>query len=390
MVKMAVLAAQYLESVPSGFGVQDARDCLQHAFDILPISYILLGWSVPLDIEAAVAEETARRGARLYQWHPLLTGEGDTPLAWRTLSLHGKHIPGHNHLPEFTFLCPNHPAAQEYIAERIEKVIQSGIYQGIFLDRIRYPSPAASPEDFLGCFCDHCRRAAVIAGFDLDSVRRQIIRMPAEKDRRISLIQSLFAHNPQPDSALETYLRFRADSVTRCVASISSQIQASGMETSLDCFSPSLAWMVGQDLEALDKVSLWTKVMTYPHTYGPAGLPFELLGLLDWLQKWDTGNELEILRECSGLDLPHEREILASTGLPSKTIQQEIETGKFKGVKNLLAGLALVDIPGINRVDSDDLEANKEADGIVLSWDLRLISPETLRRLSTDSVFTHI
>ncbi len=387
---MTILAAQYLESVPSRFGIQEARECLRHAFDILPLSSILLGWSVPPNIEAAVAEETARHGAKLYQWHPLLTGERDTPSAWRTLSLHGKPIPGHNHLPEFTFLCPNHPAVQEYITERVEKVIGRGIYQGIFLDRIRYPSPAPSPEDFLGCFCDHCRRAAEIAGYDLDSVRRQIIRMPTQKDKRISLIQSLFAYNPQPDSALETYLRFRADSVTRCVASISSQIQASGMETSLDCFSPSLAWMVGQDLEALDKVSLWMKVMTYPHTYGPAGLPFELLGLLNWLQKWDTGNELEILRECSGLDLPHEREVLASTGLPSKTIQQEIETGKLKGVQTLLAGLALVDIPGINRVDSDDLEASKEADGIVLSWDLRLISPETLRRLSTDSVFTHI
>lgn len=379
---MVILAAQYLERLPPGYTTGQARSCLRRAFDILPLTHILLGWKVPPEIEDCVADETALRGARLYQWHPLLTGEGETPATWRTINLRGDPIPGHNNLPEFTFLCPNHPAVQEFIASRVENVIQKGIYQGLFLDRIRFTSPASGPEIFLGCFCDYCRRSAAETGIDLEAVRHHITKMLDENDRRILFTKSLFAGYSKPDASIAAFLRFRAESVTRRLAAISWQLNASSLEVGLDCFSPSLAWMVGQDLAALDKVSAWTKIMTYPHTFGPAGLPFELLGLLDWLRYWNTGSELEILRGCSQLDIPETREELARSGLPTETIRKEIESGKRMGIKTLLAGLALVDIQGINRVNMDHLDASQNADGIVLSWDLLNISPEILSQVS--------
>jgi hypothetical protein len=44
---MTILAARYLESVPTGITAQQARNCLRRDFDILPLSHILLGWNVP-------------------------------------------------------------------------------------------------------------------------------------------------------------------------------------------------------------------------------------------------------------------------------------------------------------------------------------------------------
>ncbi|MBN2146844.1 MAG: hypothetical protein JW726_05625 [Anaerolineales bacterium] len=380
---MNILAAQYLESVPSGLTPEQARSCLRHAFDILPLTHILLGWDVPPAIESVIADETARHSAKLYQWHPLLTGDQESPPDWHTRNLHGEPIPGYNHLPEFTFLCPNHPAVVDFITARIEKVVQRRIYHGLFLDRIRFPSPTASPEDHLGCFCKHCCRAAREAGFDLEEVRIQINGMLPEKQGRIALLQNLFTRLPEADSSVQAFLRFRADSITQRVAATSLLLNAAGIEVGLDCFSPSLAWMVGQDLRALGEIGLWTKIMTYPRTFGPAGLPFELLGLLDWLTKWNTGDELTTLRECSGLDLPMSRQSITALGLPSTTIHQEIELGKRMGVEPLLAGLALVELPGINTVKTNDLNAWKNADGLVLSWDLWHISPKTLSRLKS-------
>jgi len=381
---MNILAAQYLESLPPGLTPQLARERLRQAFDTLPLTHILLGWEVPPAIEQAVAEETASQGAQLYQWHPLLTGEKNTPEAWRTVNLHGKPIPGHHHLPEFTFLCPNHPETQDLLTTRIKSVIRRGIYQGLFLDRIRFPSPAASPEKFLGCFCVECRRAAKAAGFDLEQVRRHIEKLLTNSGGRIRLVRGLFGRYDERDTALETFLRFRADSVTCAVSSAAELLTAAGMATGLDSFSPSLAWMVGQDLGALDKISAWTKIMTYPHTYGPAGLPFELLGLRDWLKEQESSSCVEALRECSGLDLPPARETLASVGLPPATLQTEIELGRKLGITKLLAGLALVELPGINVVVPEDLQFAKNADGLVLSWDLWHISPEVLYNLGTE------
>jgi hypothetical protein len=122
--------------------------------------------------------------------------------------------------------------------------------------------------------------------------------------------------------------------------------------------------------------------MIYPHAFGPAGLPFELLGLLDWLGAGLQDDEMSVLRACSGLDLPVDRAALASTGLPAAAIQAEIALGKQMGVTTLLAGLALVDLPGINAAHPDDLPASLSADGIVLSWDLWHIAPDVLHRLA--------
>ena len=71
--------------------------------------------------------------------------------------------------------------------------------------------------------------------------------------------------------------------------------------------------------------------MTYPHTFGPAGLPFELLGLLDGLYRQNTGNGLDILREACGLDLPQTRETLATVGLHPEIHPKGNRTGSHNG-----------------------------------------------------------
>jgi hypothetical protein len=88
------------------------------------------------------------------------------------------------------------------------------------------------------------------------------------------------------------------------------------------------------------------------------------------------------LREACGLDLPQTRETLTTVGLHPKSIQKEIELGRRMGITILLAGLALVDLPGINVVDTADIQASQSADGLVLSWDLWHIAPKHLITIS--------
>ena len=176
-------------------------------------------------------------------------------------------------------------------------------------------------------------------------------------------------------------LGFRADAITSTVRVLAKRLEATGMEIGLDCFSPSLAWMVGQDLARLQAVSTWTKVMTYAHTFAPAGLPFELLGLMNWLDELAPGQGWECLRTFSGLTLPRSRDALARVGLPPAVIQDEIKLGRRMGVKKLLAGLALVELPGVNVVNLDDLAGCRRADGLVIAWDLWHVSDDVLGKL---------
>jgi len=384
---MTLLAAQYLER--SGFEItpQAARDRLRRAFEILPFNTILLGWEVLPSIEEAVASECARFGAKLYRWHPLLTSSSHTPIQMRTINRYGQPISGFHDMPEFTFLCPNRPEVQEICIEEIDRIIQHGLFQGLFLDRIRFPSPSTSPSEHLACFCDHCRLVARAEGLDLEETSSYISEILSKPNGRMELIRQLFEHN-ENNRHIEAFLAFRSASITRMVKFISTHLATGGLDTALDCFSPSLTRLVGQDLRELNDLSIWIKIMTYPRTYGPAGLPFELLGLLDWMDVEGKSDSCKALREICRVKIPDTRAELSQVGLQSKAISQEIALARQTGVKRLLAGLALVDLLGVNDINLEqarsDIQASLEADGLVLSWDLWFIPDMLLEMISRE------
>jgi hypothetical protein len=385
---MTLYAAQYLEYLPEGLTPQQARDGLRRAFDRLPLSMILLGWNVPPEIEAACAAETARQGAKLYQWHPLLTGDATTPAEWQTQNRHGAAIPGYRGLPEFTFLCPSRPGVRDFASERLEQVFQRGVYQGVFLDRIRFPSPFADPLNQLGCFCPVCQSKA--RNFDFNVLRAELDTLEASAAGRKQLVQRLFTDEGTSISIIGAFLAFRKQSILNVVKMAAGLIRAQGLEVGLDCFSPTLTHAVGQDLFALDVLCDWIKPMIYAHTHGPAGLPFEILELLGWLVKngLTEAEALKLITEVSGLPLPATTAQLQSEGLSPYAIQLETQRAKQAEVRKVLAGVALVTLPGVNDVQAAQLDLELAAyrtggaDGLTLSWDLWHIPSERLEQVA--------
>ena len=370
---MTVFAAQYLEYPPPDASPADIRARLREACQRLPISLVLLGWDLPSHLEEAAAEETARQNASLYRWQPWLTGDARTsfPHEWATVGPGGAPIPSFQDDPAFSFFCPNHREATDFLLERLNRIAARGLYQGIFFDRIRFPSPAADPSTHLGCFCADCIRLAAAAGLDLETVRRTIQALPAEV-----LVRSLLGKPDDPTSPLEAFLDFREESITRTIQAAAQKARSLGLDVGLDCFSPALTRMTGQNLPALDKTCDWIKIMTYPRVHGPAGLPFELLGFANWMTNRGVPepSALRCLAEASGLAIPPTKVELRQAGLGSGTIAHEIECGRSLGVTRLLAGIALVEMKAVNESTPEqvqaDLKAARAADGLVISWDL--------------------
>ncbi len=372
---MTTFAVQYLESPYPDANPGAVRLRLRQACERLPINLVLLGWELSPALEEAVAEEAVRQHAQLYRWQPILTGDAhtDLPPEWATLGVDGHPIPGHDNLPEFTFICPNRNAVADFLSERLESVAASGLYQGIFLDRIRFPSPAIDPGRDLACFCRDCTRQAADAGLDLEQVRHTIQTLSPER-----LVRSLLGQPDQPASLFELFLDFRVRSISRTVRAVSRQIQSHNLAVGLDCFSPALTRMVGQDLSALDGYANWIKIMAYPRVFGPAGISFELLRLAEWLIRHDLSeaDTMRLLAEVSQLPIPASQAELAHAGLGSDTIRQEIRRGYELGITNLLAGIATVQMKAIHESTPQqiqaDLESSRAADGLVISWDLWL------------------
>lgn len=74
----------------------------------------------------------------------------------------------------FRFVCPNNPAARDKTLRRLRELLGRYAFKGVFLDKIRFPSPANGIDEALSCFCDHCRREARAVGLDLDAVAKML------------------------------------------------------------------------------------------------------------------------------------------------------------------------------------------------------------------------
>jgi hypothetical protein len=236
----------------------------------------------------------------------------------------------------------------------------------------------------LACFCQHCSRLAADAGLDLELVRDYLQLLPAH-----AVVRGLLGKSDLPDSPLDTFLDFRAASITRTVRTVANQARSYNLSIGLDVFSPSIAHMVGQDLSSLNETADWVKIMSYPRVFGPAGLSFELFGLAEWLNRngLDEIEALHILSHASRLPFPASIVELGRTGLGSEIITLEIQRSHEIGITNLLVGIALVKMEKIHesrpKQIQADLEASRVADGLVISWDLWLTPLKYLDRIRT-------
>jgi len=131
------------------------------------------------------------------------------------------------------------------------------------------------------------------------------------------------------------------------------------------------------------------------HTFAPAGVPFELNGIADFIsEKSRLGKDSVIkwLAQITHLPLPPDQETLIKNGLSSACLSAEFQKGAGIVLGKLLAGIELVAIKGITNIDplqlERDLRALKKVDphGIVLSWDLWKIPEEYLRIIA--KIFT--
>jgi hypothetical protein len=392
---MCILAIQFLEytSLVQDLTRDDVVRKLHRAGQLLPITHVLIGWQLPEALEEACHKETECMGAKFYRWQPYLTSDNAviSEPDWQVENALGHKVKGFQNLPEFTLICPNNSAAMDEKLKHLETIVKTGIYDGIFLDRIRYPSASQEFPNDLGCFCEHCIRSAKKVGLELDDARQEILQTKTDRKKGSELIEAIFSRRRVQDlsyrTILQSFFQFRVDNITRVVSDAARLIHGVGMEVGLDCFSPSLTTLVGQDLNHLGECADWVKIMTYARTFAPAGLPFEYRGLLDYLIRslgLEEKSALLRLKELSGIPLPSDRQEFESEGFSAIVLEKEILRGARKTRAPTLAGIELVEDPNVIPLKEKDwenhLEAIKQAcpAGLSLSWDLLKIADPTL------------
>jgi hypothetical protein len=237
--------------------------------------------------------------------------------------------------------------------------------------------------------------------FDLSSARKAIRRMVTTTDQ-VETFVKLLLDNRLPVSGksdlivLDTFMDFRMLSITRIVQAATEIIRDAGLDVGIGCFSPSLSRMVGQDYQALDVNTNWITAMLYSHTLRPGGIPFELLALAGWLAEQHQINEwnaMMSLADATRLPFPPTRNALREQGLTTEALGAEVWRARASSTRALLAGIDLVQIPGVAEMTEELLTdylttiKTTSPQGLVLSWDLLHVPAERLglvRRILAD------
>ncbi len=283
---------------------------------------------------------------------------------------------------KFLFSCPSAMLDdEEGIARAVASARDIGA-QGLFLDRIRYPSPANGLEYFGTCSCPACTAAFHRAtGLEWPDLAAEAVNHASRGREGARNFRDAFA----------PALKFRADMVAAVVARYSRAAHAAGLRTGLDLLAPALSVLVGQDYALLSHNADFMKPMLYCKAFAPAGLPLEFRLLMEGLTR--SGVEPDRARQfaagLSGIGEELLETVQRGGSFPASLAASEMararrQVDSIRGRHSeIYAGIELVDHEDYaTRVDDTARDAYLEAlsgENIALCWNILYIPRNHIR-----------
>src|SRR5262249_27165266 len=165
--------------LPDALRLDAMLDVVDRVRGLLRLDVLVVGSREVPEIFRAMTE-AGRPVAEVFLWYNLLSDiagmdESDLVVNWRgqpSRGWGGWAEKGSEVNETFRFVCPNNLVARQKTLSRLSKLLDRYRFTGVFLDKLRFPSPANGFDEMLSCFCSHCRRAASEVGLDLDAVAR--------------------------------------------------------------------------------------------------------------------------------------------------------------------------------------------------------------------------
>ena len=400
--KGCTIAAQ-LSSVHSSdeqLTPRSVAERLERVADEVALDILVVGWRERPELFRMLTARETRPAAEVFLWYPLLSdysGFESSHLVVTSNSTRSAGWAGYagtGIAESFKQACPNNPDAIATALGRLEQCMTAYPFDGVFLDKIRFPSAANGLQDVFSCFCPFCVEKAAASGLDLDEVRAALASRgakpsaagPAVIPAGARWLERLVAPSP----LLRQFIRFRADSISDLVATASRRMRTIGKKVSLDVFSPLLAPLVGQDIAALARHADWVKPMIYRFGRGPSSLRTELPALVRELGAYLGRSEAEAMfwaaAQVDGLQGSTVEQLERAAPLSLVQAETAAALALTPGTP-LYLGLETVSVAGATEVDPRRVEQILEiggrlgVQGFVLSWDLLHTPIDNLRPL---------
>ncbi|HAP55256.1 MAG TPA: hypothetical protein DCQ16_04935 [Spirochaetaceae bacterium] len=277
---------------------------------------------------------------------------------------------------KFLFCCPSAMLDDDKGILRAVEAAQEIGAQGVFLDRIRYPSPANGLEYLGACSCSACTKAFYRDnGMDWPDLVREMVNWAA--CGREGAVKFRDAHKPARE--------FRAKMVATAVSRYSEAVHGAGLRVGLDLLAPALSDIVGQDYALLSRNADFIKPMLYCKASAPAGLPLEFRLLMEGLSRSgvETSRARQFVAELSGIEDEHLKAVQLGGSFPAGLAASQMSRAKREADgrndhrADVYAGIELVDHEDyetkINEAARDAYLEALSRENIALCWNILYI-----------------
>lgn len=379
------------------FAHAEIRDKLSRARSLARLEGLVFWPSGDPGLDGLVRGHCRELGIGLYLWLPVLADAGfeaaDDELAenaWNSGVAGGSGAWENLGKGDetFRFACPLAKKQNRRIRERCRDELPR--YDGAFLDRIRYPSPANGLENLFTCFCPRCLERNPDFARWRENARdlrgRFASAVDADLDRWGTFAAVL------ADFELSEFMAARALLLAGEIAGLVGAARDLGKFVALDLFAPSLAVLVGQDYHFLGDLADWIKPMIYCHARGPAGLPLELACFARGLMRWGRFSEPAVMEFVTRSFLlpgaPSSADILETEGVDEAFAGEEFAAAARLAACPVHPGFECVRHPDFD-LDMDEggirryLAEFSAAPAVVLSWNI-LYTPDEFLRIAAE------
>ncbi len=391
MRRRPVIAAQLSSTHSPDEMLQPARvrNYLSEIIREAPVDILILGWDEKSALFQSLTSQKERLTGQVFLWYPVLSDYPEFNPRHFVVNINNDKSKGWGGYAgteineTFRQACPNNPEAVTTSLWHLERLLMKYDFDGVFIDKIRFPSIANGFQDVLSCFCPYCIESAGKAGLDLNEVRRVLEREITGKQpgnlEPVPPGANWLEHFTANDPILRQFINFRVQSINQLVEKTANLAARLNKKMSLDVFSPCLATFVGQDYGSMAKHAAWIKPMIYRFGSGPSSLRSEIPALIH-----ESSTYFKL-----GLDEVYRRVAPLIEGLQGVELSQVEKTAPLSLIKSevmqarallteapLYLGLETVRIPGKMEIRPEHVRevlaigADVGVDGYVLSWDL--------------------
>lgn len=238
------------------------------------IKAVIFGWHLNQSLNQSILDFFHSKNIACYFWLPILS-EIDLIKESKTITNYTGQKGQNVQVIEdesFSFLCPTDLRNYNHVCDLYQEYISKLDFDGIFLDKIRYPSFANGYEEGFGCFCESCENEYKKYGIDLDYLKDLFMK---HDDKLLDGQYDEYGRYIFKDATVDLFYQTRAHIITEFIGNLCDYFHSQDLKVGLDIYAPFFAYHCGQNIYELSKKADFLKPMFYRFTTAPAGMQYE-------------------------------------------------------------------------------------------------------------------